>query len=183
MPMKNLLVFCIISLVFTGCGSKELSQEEAFRTLKKEMNFPKVYDYEIYCSDPQHASRAIEAGLESNGFVTIKSSQKLKDSGSTLITFTDKAKSFLLPTPEEDKAIDVQKVKVADENLIEVTGIKSGDDGKSAVVEYMKGYTNITPFATLVHKDLKKPTKHTAYFSLYDDRWRLDKARKDISRN
>lgn len=181
--MKNLLFFFIISLVFAGCGSKELTREEAFQTLKQEMNYPQVYDYDVYCSDPKYASRAIEAGLESKGLVTVKRMQKMKEVGSPLITFNDKAKSYLLPISEEDKSSDVQKVKIADEDIIEVTGIKSANDGKDAIVAYTTGYTNITPFETLVHKDLQKTTKHTAYFSLYDDGWRLEKARKDISSN
>jgi hypothetical protein len=58
----------------------------------------------------------------------------LGDIGSPLIDFTDKAKAYLLPTPQDDKASKIQKVKLADEELVEVTGIKTGQSGKDATV-------------------------------------------------
>lgn len=143
--------------------------------LKQEEQFPRVYDHDIFCGDPSHAKKVLDAGLENEGLLTVKRTQKIGDIGKPLIEFTDKAKPYLLPTLEEDKSSNIQKVKIADEEMVEVTGIKSGSEGKSAVVEYITAYKNITPFAVLVRTDLKKQPIRTAYFSLYDDGWRLER--------
>lgn len=116
----------------------------------------------------------LDAGLENEGLVTINQTQKIVDIGKPLIEFTDKAEPYLLPTAEEDQSIDIQKVKIADEELSEVTDIKYDSEGKSAVVEYTTAFKDITPFGVLVRTDLSKPTVHSAHFSLYDDGWKLD---------
>jgi hypothetical protein len=49
----------------------------------------------------------IDAGLEVQGLLTVKRTQKLGEIGSPLISFTDKAKAFLLPTSADDKASNI----------------------------------------------------------------------------
>jgi hypothetical protein len=141
------------------------------------MDYPKVYDYDIFCADPKYANKILAAGLENEELLTVKRTQKIAEIGQPLIEFTEKATPYLLSTPEEDKKTNIQKVKIADEELLEVTGIKLDNEGKNAIVEYTTGYKNGTPFASLVSTDLKKQTTHTAHFALYDDGWRLEKKR------
>lgn len=174
--MKKLPVFFFIFLIIiAGCKSKELSREEAFRLIQQKQQYPKVIDFDIYCSDPKYAKKAVDVGLEVQGMVTIQHIQKLADVGNPLIKFTPKAQAYLLPTPSKDKAIDVQKVKIADADLAEVTGIKTENDGKNAVAEFTVTYKNITPFSALTTINFNKKSTHTVLFSLYDDGWRLDK--------
>lgn len=175
--MKKLIVIILISGLFIGCSSKKLSREEAFKIIKQEMKYPKIVDYDIFCSDPAFAKKVIDAGLEEKGLVTVHRTQKLKDIGKPLIEFTNKAKPYLLPTPEKDKAIQVQKVKLADEDLIEVTGVKATEDGKQAVAEYTTAYKNISGFSALTDINFNKTTTRKANLALYDDGWRLDKIR------
>ena len=172
--MKNLFITGIIFLLIASCGSKELSRGEAYQILNQEMQYPKTYDYDVFSSDPAHAKKMLDAGLENEGLVTINQTQKIVDIGKPLIEFTDKAEPYLLPTAEEDQSIDIQKVKIADEELAEVTEIKYDSEGKSAVVEYTTAFKDITPFAVLVRTDLNKPTVHSAHFFLYDDGWKLE---------
>jgi hypothetical protein len=81
----------------------------------------------------------------------------------------------LLPTPENDKSSNIQKVKLADEELVEVTGIKTGQSGKDAVVEFRTAYKNLTPFSVLVPTNFKQQPTRKANFALYDDGWKLEK--------
>lgn len=173
--MKTIFLFVIAGLFFAGCGPKELTREQAFQILKTDYPYPQIYDYEVFCSDPEHAIKAVDIGLESNGLVTVTKTQTLSEIGKPLIHFSDKAKPYLLPVSEEDKAIDVQKVKIADQDLVEISGIKLEHDGKSALVEYKIAYKNLTPFSSLVEHDLKQPVTRKAYLSLYDDGWRMEK--------
>ena len=176
--MKNVLfAFFSVCTLLTACSNdiKNLGREEALNLLKQQTEYPKVVDYDLFCGDPAFVRKVLDAGLETQGLLTVQRTQKLSDVGKPIIQLTDKAQPYLLPTPEKDKSINVQKVKLAEEQLKEVTGIKMTDNGKSAVVEYTTTYKNVTPFSSLVNIDFSKEDTHQAYFALYDDGWRLEK--------
>ena len=174
--MKILTVVLLTAFVISGCTSKvELNREEAASMIKEALKYPRVIDYDIYSADPEFAKTAIDKGLEKEGLVTVQRTQKLGDVGKPLVEFTSKAQPYLLPTPEKDKAIHVQKVKLADEDLVEVTGIKTMEDGKQAVAEYTTAYKNVSGFSSLTDINFNKTGTHKANFALYDDGWRLEK--------
>jgi hypothetical protein len=91
--------------------------------------------------------------------------------------FTDKAKPFLLPVEEKDKADHIAKVRAAEEDIIAVNGIKMLGQGKKAIVEYTTQYKDLTPFAAMDKDKLigGKENSRKAYFSRFDDGWRLEK--------
>jgi hypothetical protein len=176
--MKNVLfAFFAVCTLLTACSddNKDLSREEAMNLLKQQTTYPKVVDYDIFCGDPAFAKKVLDAGLEAQGLLIVQRTQKLSDVGKPIIQLSPKAEPYLLPTPEKDKSINIQKVKLAEEQLKEVTGIKMMNDGKSAVAEYTTTYKNVTPFSSLVNTDFSKEDTHEAYFALYDDGWRLEK--------
>lgn len=173
--MKKLpLLLSLLFWMIVGCSSKkELSREEALRIIRQGRNYPRLIEYDLYCGDPLYAKKVIDAGLETQGLVTVQRTQKLGEAGQPLIRFTDKAKPYLLPTPPGDQSSNIQKVKLADEELVEVTGVSTGSTGKEAVVEYTTAFKNITPFAGLASKDFKQQSPRKANVVLYDDGWRL----------
>lgn len=176
--MKNALLTLFAALILiAGCSDdkRELSREEAMNMIKQEAQYPKVIDYDIFCGDPEFAKKVLDAGLETQGLLTVQRTQKLGDVGKPIIQLSGKAQPYLLPTPEKDKSINIQKVKLAEEELKEVTGIKMMEDGKSAVAEYTTTFSNVTPFSELVNTNFKKENTRQATFSLYDDGWRLEK--------
>ena len=172
---KALMILLLPCLLMAGCGSKKLDKKIVFGLLQKQIPFPRTLDYDIYCSDPEYAHRLLNAGLEKDGLVNVQQKQKLIDVGNPLISFTEKAQPYLLPTPEKDRASEVQKVKLADEELTEILSIQENEANKTAVVEYTTAYKNISPFSTLVNIDFKVPKKHTIYLSLHDDQWHIQK--------
>lgn len=171
---KSFFITCAASIILTGCSSKELSRDEAFKMIKQNNQFPKLIDYDVYSSDPAVAKEAVDAGLEKEGLVTVQRTQKLGDVGKPLIQFTSKAQPFLLATPEKDRAIYVQKVKLADEDLVEVRGIKTKEDGKQAVAEYTTAYKNVSGFSALTKVNFNQLATRKANFALYEDGWRLE---------
>lgn len=176
--MKNALLTLFAALILiSGCSDdkRELSREEAMNLIKQEAKYPKVVDYDIFCDDPEFAKKVLDAGLETQGLLTVQRTQKLGDVVKPIIQLSGKAQPYLLPTPEKDKSINIQKVKLAEEELKEVTGIKMMEDGESAVAEYTTTFTNVTPLSELVNTDFKKENTRQATFSLYDDGWRLEK--------
>jgi len=97
----------------------------------------------------------------------------LKILGEPLIYFTSKAEPYLLPTSLNDKELEVQKVKLAEEDLVEVTNITTEKDGQSAVVEYRTAYKNVNPFAALHKTNFQNPITRKAHFTKQKDEWQI----------
>lgn len=174
--MKSITVLlCLASLLMAGCSLNKLTRENALHILQKEKVYPRVVDYDLFCGDPNYAVKVLDAGLEDQGYLTVDRTQKLIDIGKPIIHLTEKAEPYLLPTPKEDQISKIQRLKLADENLKEITGIRISGSGKNAVVEYTVICKNISPFAVLIKRDLQKPDTRKSYFSLYDDGWRIEK--------
>jgi len=173
---KILFILLSAGIILSECGTKELKKEEALQIINKELNYPKTIVYDIFCSDPAHAKKLLDAGLETSKMVTIQKTQKLKDIGKPLVQFTDKAKPYLLPTPNKDKALDIQKVKIADEEVNDITLTQDGENNNTVWVEYTCVYKNVTPFSVLMKRNLDEQVKHKVQFSLTDNRWILQKS-------
>jgi hypothetical protein len=170
--MKRILSLYIA--IFAACSSDQLDRDKALKIIQDEKLYPKVISYNVFIADPVYARRMLDAGLESSGLLTVQRTQKLMDLGKPLITFTDKAKPYLLPTSDKDRKDHIQLVKIADEELKKITGVQLLDGEKRAVVEYTTFYKNITPFSPLSRLKLNEKDTHKAYFLLYDDGWRLE---------
>lgn len=175
--MKKLLsIFLLASIILSGCKhSQELTLDDALKIINKELNYPRVIGYDIFCSDPAQVKSLLDAGLDSSGMVTIQKMQKLKDVGKPLVQLTEKANSYLLPTPDKDKALDVQKVKIADEEVKDLNINLDGENNTIIWVEYTSVYKNITPFSVLMKRNLNEPVRHKVQFSLTDKGWILQK--------
>lgn len=93
--------------------------------------------------------------------------------GEPLISFTPKADPYLLPTSPNDEELEVQKVKLAEEYLVEVTSITTEKDGKSAVVEYRTAYKNVNPFAALRKTSFQDKITRKAHFTKQNDEWQI----------
>jgi hypothetical protein len=170
--MKGLFAMTIVSLCSIGCSTNELTRDKAADILKKD--FPKPYEFKLYTSVPEQAKLAFDSELEEQGLITVVRVQEVADIGKPFIHFTEKAQPYLLETSEEDIRRNIQIVKIADVEFGEVTGVKSDASGKTAIVEFTTELTNLTPFAGLMPRKIKKTTaNNTATFSLYDDGWRL----------
>lgn len=171
--MKTASVFGLAILLLASCSQLKLEKEEAASVIRTAKNYPKAYEYEINMTDPASARKLLDAGLETEGWVTVDKTQKLKDAGQPIIHFTEKAKPYLIRIDE--KYNNVQVVKVADMDLGEITGIQMQDDKKGANVEYTVVYKNITPFAKLLKRDLSEKETKRANLSHFDTGWKLDK--------
>lgn len=173
--MKNLLIPALAVLFIPSCSSDKLDRETALKLLQEQKGYPKPVTEEIYTSDPDEAKKILDAGLDQEGVVQVKRTQSLSEAGRPLVTFTEKGKVFFITTSERDKSNNIQLVKVADEELGEVTGVKMIDGENRAEVEYTTLYKNVTPFAKLLKLQLNEKKNNKAHFVLYDDGWRISK--------
>lgn len=175
--MKYLQLIFLAAVLITGCGKKELKREEALAIIIKERGYPKVIDHDVFIADPVHAKRLLDKGLETEGLVTIQKTQKMIDIGKPLIHFTTKARPYLLQASEAGAVPKIQKVKIGDEEVVEVTSLI--DRGSNTVeVQYTAVYKNLTPFAVLSNYNLEKAKSRTANFSLSDRGWIIEKRKR-----
>ncbi len=171
--MKNILNLCIAALLLAACSSNEkLDRETALKLIEDSKTYPKVISYNIYISDPDFAKRVLDAGLEERGLALVK--RKLGDIGQPIISFTDKANPYLLPQSDQDKSDGIQRVKIADEAVEEITGVQMLEGDKKAVAEVRTVFKNMAPFSKLSKLDLDKGNKRKVNFVLYDDGWRVE---------
>ncbi len=165
------LMTIFLQMVMVGCGPKELSRADAERIIRKELKFPRIMDHSIFRAESEQVRIASNSNLDEEGLLTVS-----QDVSNPVIEFTEKAEAYLLPTSEEDKAMRIQKVKLADEDLVEVTGIQTSSDGKRAVVEFTTTLKNLTPLNALLTRKLKETDAvNKVSFILYDDGWRLER--------
>jgi hypothetical protein len=173
--MKRLTyILTVVIITMTSCTIEPLDQKMAMELLIKEYQYPQVLDYDIYCSDPEHAKMVLKSGLEEMGLVTVKRTQKLKDIGTPLIHFTANAKPYFLPTSEDDKKSNIQKVKIADEEFGAIMEIKILNSGDKAIVSYTT-MRNKTIFGTLLRKATSTTKPYKAYFILTESGWQIVK--------
>lgn len=169
---RPIAIVLSITIVAISCHSSHtLDKTTAMNLVKREMGYPKALDYEIYCGDPGHARKMINSGLEKQGLVIVKRTQKLSNISDPIIQFTDEARKYFLPTPDEEKKHEIQRVKIADENLGGITNIQYNEGHSRATVEYTVIYQAITPFSVLMKKDLHKPDRRTAVFIYSGGDW------------
>lgn len=169
-----LIIACII---LVGCTNKNLDKTKASELIINDNSYPRVLDYDVFCGDPTHAKRMFNAGLEEKGFVSVVLNQKLKDLGKPLIVFKDSSAPYFLPTPKEDRANEIQKVKMGTEYFDHITDIKINSEGKKAIVTYTTKL-DYTIFASLWHNPLKKVRENKAYFLLTQQGWAIVKRKE-----
>jgi len=143
--MKNLCYLLISIILFTACSSKDLDKETVLKLLQEQKDYPKTIETYIYIADPVDATKLFKSDLEKEGYVKIAHTQKLADVGQPIITFTDKAKPYLIPQTAKDKKNNIQRVKVAEEFIEDDISIELEDEN-TAFVNYKTCYINKTPF-------------------------------------
>lgn len=167
--MKHLFFLSIALTLLASC-SDGLSRKKAYKLLEKE--YPKELFYQVFTADRDHAQNMQEKGLVAARLVTIDTKASYLD---PIILFTAKANTQLLPTPDNEKARKIQRVKTGEYHLIRITAVKSSE--KKVAVEYIVEIRNLTAFAKLYNKPLidKEQKTKTAYFIKYNDGWHIDK--------
>lgn len=177
LPMKKYLFLCVavMSAVLLMQCESGLTRSEAERMITEGKIYPIVIDYKVFCNHTDEAKKVAASDLDENGFVTAQLQHTVADVGTPLVKFTEKAQPYLLTTSDTAKALDVQRVKIADENFLKIVNITTSNDGKSAVVDFVTTMDNPTPFSVLVSNDVTKQQPRRTYFALTEQGWTWDK--------
>ncbi|MGX5691329.1 hypothetical protein [Arcticibacter tournemirensis] len=172
--MKKLIFLAFSVLLITACSEEKLDKQKAFQLIAQSQQYPKLIAYTINTADPNQVSKLINSEPIRAGLIAIEEPHSLGDIGSTLITFTEKADPYLIPITSQDSSSGVRRIKIAQEELSEVSDIELLNEGKNAVARYQTVYKNISPFSVLIPVNFKKEISHKAYFLLKDNHWQLE---------
>lgn len=195
--MKNLLFFLLtIAFVSTSCH-KQLKREDAKTMIAASQGYPKQKSFEIT------KSYIKDVITEGRGVTALIGEEEFKETENAINQFTslnllkldetqqrDVTTQFLLGTTvrtwtsvkvsltDEGKKYLVKDngksyfVRLWETDINEITGIQEMKQSKTAKVDYTISNKNITPFGASFSD--KNQVKHlSAYFSLYDDGWRI----------
>lgn len=163
------------ALLLAGCNSTSLDREKVEQLLLEAKAYPKIVDYNVFCGDDVTVQKVLANGLEKDGYVTAQVDHTLTDIGQPLVRFTEKATRYFLPTSDTAKSINVQKVKLADEQLFEINKITINAEGNRALVEYTTAMENLTPFAVMLDQEMSEKQTRETYFTKTDAGWEWEK--------
>ncbi|HWV72855.1 MAG TPA: hypothetical protein VN040_14100 [Pseudosphingobacterium sp.] len=174
MMRKPLLLLLSAIFLFSSCGKKEPSREEASKLIRKYYKYPQVFDYDISCGDETVARQLLSTDLEKDGWINIRKTIKMIDTGA-FITFTEKAQPYLLPTDPEDLKYHRQNVKVMDIDMGEIISMETSKDGNHIMISYTVKQINKTPFIAVLRKQAKDIQEKRVYLARTDQGWMVDK--------
>lgn len=165
------VLFVVVAVLMVRCRSNDLDGAAAVSLLHDSGAYPLVISHDVYCGSTQTAQQALHSGLVEKSLITVKLPTSIDNVGQPLIAFTENARPYLVDTPDQSKSIDVQRVKIANEDIKEVTSIDLSPDGSSAEVTYTTSLTDLTPFVVLLVDKLVMVQTFRTSFAFDGKRW------------
>ncbi len=194
---KTFFLLIGIMLITTSSCQKKLNREDAKRMISSNKNYPVKKNYEIIKAFKK------DVNTDGGGVTVVLGEDEFKQKQSIIEQFASLGLLKLTETPHREETSNfllgttvrtwtVVEVSLTDNgtkylvqnnsgtyivNLWEtdvndVTGIQELEGNKSAKVDYTISNKNITPFGQIFN-DRNEVISRIAYFSLYDDGWRM----------
>lgn len=171
MRMLNSFLLIVV-LALTACS--DLGNKEVEKILTDAKVYPLNVEYKMFCNDGKDVQMVIDKKLVEDGFVTAQLRHTKDDVGKPLIYFTEKATPYLIPTNDTLKSFDIQRIKMAEEVLLQVRNVEINPAGDKAVVDYTTSIINPTPFVILSNENLKGEQKRRTFLSKKNNEWKWD---------
>ncbi|MET4545654.1 hypothetical protein ABIE26_002972 [Pedobacter africanus] len=171
--MKKMWLIPVLLSLLLACSPPEFTSEQALRILQEEGTYPKTGDYVFNLADPDVARRALATGLEAQGYITVRKSWTMANEAEPFITFTEKARPYLLGTPKGEDSAKMRIVRTSTWEIDQITKIEKIDDSH-AVANYTMRSKHITPFAAL-SPNRATTRKNFAEFEFTGGKWQLQK--------
>ena len=196
--MKILLFFLLITAFISTSCQKELKREDAKNMIAVNKGYPIPKTFEItksFIKDVNTEGRGVTAIIGEDEFKETENAinqfaslnlLKLAETPqreettqfligttvrtwtSVIVSLTDEGKKYL----NQDNG-NSYIVNLWETDIDEVTGIQEIKETKSAKVDYTISNSNITPFGE-IFEDKNRNVSLSAYFSLFDDGWRIN---------
>lgn len=183
---KSFTLALTLAFFLTGCGAG-LSREKARKIIIEHYRYPLSATREITLNTPCYFM-GWYPGLYSLSSLSREHCEGITDNKDWSIALKSKGLVTLEPYAGKDGsrgvvaslskegmkyAIGAGLIRMADEEFLDVTGIKFSGDNKQAGVEYTWRYINQTPFAKGTKFDDTTTHKAKVTLTLYDDGWRV----------
>lgn len=168
--MRTISLTTAICIFITACSPDKITVKQVDELLGKK--FPRIVDLYVYCGDPEFANKLEAAGLDTEGYVSVKMKKKFGDN-SGWVTFNEKSSPYLLETSEADTKALVQRVKAGEEGLSEIISIEQDDENGTAQVTYTTKVKEVTPFGKLIKLKDGETKQRKALIVKNGDEWRI----------
>jgi hypothetical protein len=167
-------LFSVLHIIFyrKTIGNVMHSKDVVGRGDTLQSQYPKPIEVFIYAGDPRYAKTLAEAGLDTEGYVTIRKTKKLGDRYGW-VAFTNKALPYFLPTDEADKKNLMQKVMTGEESFAQILAINEDQHHETAEATYTTKITGVTPFGKLIRLKDGATKQKKAVFIKNNGEWQL----------
>lgn len=176
--MKNNLLFIALSIAiaFTSCNQVKLDTNEAEGLIKKTLELPKSYRYDVGWGQGVSmwgAGGKLDA-LQNDGLITWHDEPNGWEANILYVNVTEKGKPYFM-----GKNGNVYSFKIHDIDFNQITGVSIEKETKTATVRFTLKATNITPIALALNKEryinysLDNPLNGELVFKLFDNGWQL----------
>lgn len=178
--MKNIVLYLalLISIAFTGCNQIKLENNEAEGLIKKTLELPKTYRYDVGWGEGVSmfgASGPLDA-LQSEGLITYNIEYHGAFSDPSLyLSPTDKGNPYFL-----GQNSNVYKFKTNDIDFDQITGISIDKETQTATVRFTLKATNVTPVARALKREgyikysLDNSLPGELIYKKFDNGWQLE---------
>jgi hypothetical protein len=185
-------------LVFSvGCSKNELSRDKAKDIIVKQLRFPIIKSGELRFGSKTTPNLHLEAleAMAREGVISYKHlGEKFLSGDEVSVSLTEEGKKYAIGDAEVIKTgtfagANLVKVKLCEQQFVEVTGIALSEGKKEAEVDFTWKYSNVTPFGknweergfggsfslSSSKKEFTdgKLNPEKVHMKLYDDGWRL----------
>lgn len=188
------LVTVLMSVILVSGCSQDLSRNEAREIIINHFKYPVPVTKELDIGSEIISYRMSRKWLETlkrEGLINYTYHRPIGLSDVVSVSLTDEGKKYVIGDiatrgwlKGAKAGQKYVKVKLAEKQFLEITGLKKSDDKIEAVVEYTWKYGNFTPFSkgwrpllgALVRGgfyDENKMHKVQVHMALYDDGWRI----------
>ncbi|MFA0960291.1 hypothetical protein AB9P05_00645 [Roseivirga sp. BDSF3-8] len=166
----NLSLSCLLICLLAGCQSGAEEKATDFHTLISEAyNYPRPILHSLYLTDPRNAKKLMDAGLEEQGYVTIRKKLTMAEAGKPLITFTPEGEKFIHSTDQANP--NRVEVIAATLTLKEINAFEMNDKQDRLTFSYTVEITDETPFAFLSKPRWSKDMNRKGYFEKVEGKW------------
>lgn len=187
------LVTALTSIILISGCSKDLSRNKAREIIINHFKYPIPVTKELDIGSKIMANQMSPKWLESlkhDGLIDYTYHRAFGLNHVVSIFLTDKGKEYVVGDRGTrgwpNAGQKYVKVKFAEKQFVEITGVRTSGDKKEAVVEYTWKYGNLSPFskgwkdeslfgalAGGGSHDENKTYKDQVYMAFYDDGWRI----------
>jgi hypothetical protein len=183
--MKNTLFFALlISIALISCNQVKLETVEAEGLIKKTLELPKSYRYDVGWGQnvPMFGAGGKLDALQTDGLITWSNEPNGWADNILHVNLTQKSKPYFM-----GQNGNVYSFKIHDVAFDQITGISIDKNTQIATVRFTIKATNVTPIARSLKRagyisySIDNPLPHELIYKKFDSGWQLQSSQNKSS--